>query len=274
MELFGQVPETAEVITGGGGRHFFFRYSGGAVPKTLAIGVDLKGDGGYVVAPPSIHSSGKRYQVDGIAGARAFLRLAEAPCWLLERIASGTTRREESVGDATKWGAGARNNKLASRAGTMRRCGFSRETIEAALLEENRRRCDPPLADDEVRRIAESVARYKPAHESAGQNAPLETFKLVHLGDLLDEPEELKNWVLEGVIAGRWAFVACRKTEGGKVDLGQMFGTGGFTRTGVLRQAHRAGSSSVSRVGRKAKRGPKAFQGTGSDRKGTYLHPC
>lgn len=64
VEQFGPVPETAEIVTGGGGRHFFFRYSGGAVPKTLASGVDLKSDGGYVVAPPSIHSSGERYQVD------------------------------------------------------------------------------------------------------------------------------------------------------------------------------------------------------------------
>lgn len=216
VELFGPVPETAEVITGGGGRHFFFRYPGGAVPKTLAKGVDLKGDGGYVVAPPSIHPSGGQYLVDGIAGARAFLQVAAAPAWLIERLNGGAKTREESVRNGGEWGAGARNNKLASRAGAMRRNGFSRETIEAALLEENRQRCDPPLADDEVRRIAGSVARYEPVHESSGQSAPMESFNLVHLGDLLDEPEEVKDWVMEGVLPAGGLSLLAGKPKAGK----------------------------------------------------------
>jgi putative DNA primase/helicase len=40
---------------------------------------------------------------------------------------------------------------------------MSRESIEAALLQENERRCDPPLTPSEVSNIAASVARYKPA---------------------------------------------------------------------------------------------------------------
>jgi DNA-binding transcriptional ArsR family regulator len=166
VRRFGPIPETAEVITGGGGRHLFFRYDGGGVPKALAEGIDLKGDGGYVVAPPSMHPSGKRYEVDGLGGAKALLNPAELPAWLWEFISTKrTSTRTEDAPDAPKWGAGERNNKLASIAGTMRRRGLSREAIEAALLEENRRRCDPPLAEGEVRRTAESVARYEPAAE-------------------------------------------------------------------------------------------------------------
>ena len=44
----------------------------------------------------------------------------------------------------------------------MRRRGMSREAIEAALVVENRVRCEVPLRDDEVRRIAASVSRYAP----------------------------------------------------------------------------------------------------------------
>jgi hypothetical protein len=58
IELFGSIPETAEATTGGGGRHIYFRYSRGPVPKTFAQGIDLKGDGGYVVVPPSLHPNG------------------------------------------------------------------------------------------------------------------------------------------------------------------------------------------------------------------------
>ena len=58
--------------------------------------------------------------------------------------------------------AGMRNNALASLAGAMRRQGFAETSIHAAIIEENRRRCEPPLDDDEVRKIARSIARYAP----------------------------------------------------------------------------------------------------------------
>ena len=57
----GRYPDTAEQISGGGGRHIVFRDPGTALPKTLAPGIDLKGEGGYVVVAPSLHPSGRRY---------------------------------------------------------------------------------------------------------------------------------------------------------------------------------------------------------------------
>jgi hypothetical protein len=57
--LGGPIPDTAEVLTGGGGRHIYFLYAGGPVPSAIAPGVDLKANGGYVIAPPSVHASGK-----------------------------------------------------------------------------------------------------------------------------------------------------------------------------------------------------------------------
>jgi putative DNA primase/helicase len=58
---------------------------------------------------------------------------------------------------------GQRNAGLTQLAGTMRRKGMGQAAIEAALLAENNARCNPPLPEDEVRRIAASVARYAPA---------------------------------------------------------------------------------------------------------------
>ena len=55
---------------------------------------------------------------------------------------------------------GARDVTLASMAGTMRARGFGAEAIEAALLVENRRRCDPPLPERDIARIARSIGRY------------------------------------------------------------------------------------------------------------------
>jgi hypothetical protein len=59
----GTLPPTREVITGGGGRHLWFRYTGPIQSSEgrVAPGIDVRGDGGYVVAPPSIHQNGRAY---------------------------------------------------------------------------------------------------------------------------------------------------------------------------------------------------------------------
>lgn len=62
-EEYGPIPHTLTVKTGGGGRHRYFSYPGHAVQsRPFMDGIDLKGDGGYVVAPPSNHISGECYQ--------------------------------------------------------------------------------------------------------------------------------------------------------------------------------------------------------------------
>ena len=97
-----------------------------------------------------IHASGNAYQWDGIAGAKALLNPADPPAWLLEYIAAardGSRPESKATPGSEKIPKGKRNDHLASLGGTMRKRGMSREAIEAALLEENRLRCDPPLPD-------------------------------------------------------------------------------------------------------------------------------
>jgi hypothetical protein len=59
----GALPETIESITPRG-RHIFLRCENGVVRNSagaIAPGLDIRGDGGYVVLPPSIHPSGRPY---------------------------------------------------------------------------------------------------------------------------------------------------------------------------------------------------------------------
>jgi len=59
---WGPLPSTPTVRTGGGGRHLWFVAPGAPVTSgPVAPGLDLKGEGGLVVAPPSLHASGDRY---------------------------------------------------------------------------------------------------------------------------------------------------------------------------------------------------------------------
>ena len=165
----GGYPETYTVLTGGGGQHYYFAVEGPAPSRKLAPGVDLKGDGGYVVAPPSLHPSGQSYMAED---STEHLPPVSAPAWILR--AAGARKaplyRELEGGPVHE---GQRNECLASLAGKLRRDGLSAEEIEAALLAVNSARCLPPLPEDEVRRIADSVSRY-PAGTLA-EAAPAET---------------------------------------------------------------------------------------------------
>ncbi|MGE5618091.1 MAG: phage/plasmid primase, P4 family [Sphingomonadaceae bacterium] len=54
---------------------------------------------------------------------------------------------------------GQRNSTLTSLAGSLRRRGLSEDVIERALLAVNAAQCEPPLDDNEVRKIAGSIGR-------------------------------------------------------------------------------------------------------------------
>lgn len=76
------LPETGEQRTGSGGRQLFYRHPGGTVGNraNLRPGLDVRGDGGYVIVPDSAHASGDRYAwTNGAAPA-------PAPAWLLALI--------------------------------------------------------------------------------------------------------------------------------------------------------------------------------------------
>jgi len=86
---YGPLPATVEAQTGGGGRHLYLRCPGRpVVPRPVAPGLDLKGDGGLVVAPPSLHVSGAAYRwVPGRGPGD--LEPAASPAWLLALGAGG-----------------------------------------------------------------------------------------------------------------------------------------------------------------------------------------
>ena len=79
-------PDTLEAKTGGGGQHIFFRIPQGVtVPGKLSPGLDLKRRG-YVVAEPSIHSSGEKYQFLDWDPSQGMPTIADAPAWLIKKL--------------------------------------------------------------------------------------------------------------------------------------------------------------------------------------------
>lgn len=182
----GPLPDTLKAQTGGGGTHLFFTYPSDrkiGCPVGFVDGLDVRGDGGFVVAAPSTHSSGGSYSWGGEPDVR---KLSPMPDWLIELIttpmklhcaAKSTSTTSPTLATAAPTGPqpefknGTRNSTLTSMAGTMRRKGFDVEAIRAALNLENLKRCKPPLAETEINAIACSIAKYSPA--SALRTAPL-----------------------------------------------------------------------------------------------------
>jgi hypothetical protein len=86
-QLASDVPDTIEVLTGGGGRHIYFTYPNEVELKSgtnvLGDGVDLRADGGYVLAPPSLHASGRRYEWEASSDPIDGIPVAPAPLWSL-----------------------------------------------------------------------------------------------------------------------------------------------------------------------------------------------
>jgi hypothetical protein len=155
QEKYGPLPYGAEVKTGGGGVHLYYSCTEAGVKSRvgLAPGIDLCGDGKYVVAPGSIHHSGKRYAYTyGKTPKKA--GLPALPEWLI-------FTKPHHLSE-TKIPEGQRHTTLVSLGGVMRSRGMTSQGIEAALCEENNLRCDPALPNSEVIDISRSIARYAP----------------------------------------------------------------------------------------------------------------
>ena len=155
----GDVPDTVEVITGSGGRHIYLAAPEGVAVRCsagqLGPGLDVRGDGGYVVAPPSLHASGRRYQWES-SGDPDEVAVAPMPEGWLARLTA--PQRGRALGVAAEvFGEGQRNVGLFSLARSLRARGLDEEELEAALQVANTRRCVPPLDTREVESIARSA---------------------------------------------------------------------------------------------------------------------
>ncbi len=86
VDAHGRLPAGPRVRTGSGGWHLYFQHPGDPVRNSagtrLGVGVDVRGDGGYVIAPPSRHRSLNSYQWHDFE-----LAVPELPAWTLDRLA-------------------------------------------------------------------------------------------------------------------------------------------------------------------------------------------
>ena len=158
----GTLPDTLTVRTPSGGLHYYFQHVDGLTNRTgqLPAGIDIRGEGGYVIAPPSAG-----YTVENRAP------IADAPAWLLEalrdepRKPSGPGRsgpRATFPDDGGPIHEGGRDEALTRIAGRLHDGTRDLAQLEDDLHIVNEARCIPPLPAGQVRKIARSIYRYDP----------------------------------------------------------------------------------------------------------------
>lgn len=212
------LPDTPMVFTGGGGRHYYF-----SIPKSIPFsgrsavrsGIDLKADGGYVVAPPSLHESGKRYVFE-ISSDIADVSLAPIPASLLDILKPKEEQQRAQGAPAVTpkplpnaYVEGTRRTYLLSMIGLLRRKNLSQGAALAAVREENKAKCNPPLEEPElVALIGDSFKRWqavesiKLAPERAMTIAPDDN--LSDLGNARRFAEKVGCWLLYSYRESGW----------------------------------------------------------------------
>src|SRR5262249_2572393 len=145
--------------------HVYFRYQPEYPVRNtaskIAPGIDTRGDGGYVLAPPSVHPSGRVYAWSVDSG-NAF---AIAPQWLLDRI-NGRDNGKIEATPATAWAAlvsdgvdeGQRNDACTRLCGYLLRRNVNPQVALGLLQLWNAQRLRPPLDEAELETIVNSVA--------------------------------------------------------------------------------------------------------------------
>lgn len=231
----GPIPATRGSRTGReGGRHLYFATNENLRSIKLGPGLDTRGEGGYVVAPPSIHPTGAVYTSNGEP-------IAAMPAWLAGLLPENKREPAQPVGDEIP--KGERDATFTSLAGTMRRRGLSEAAILAALRETNTERCRPPLAEAQLAKIARSVSRYEPEAVSLNGSAPARSAAdladvdgVLLLGDIrefisrhmvLPSPESadllalwtLHTWAFEAAWATGYLRITSAAPECGKTQL-------------------------------------------------------
>jgi len=156
---FGELPRTVFSVTQSGGNHFYFLSNPKVKCKTgFRKGLDIKSDGGYIIAPPSKTNNGEYKWINSPDDTP----IAEAPEWLFNFI-TAETKKPKTEPQNAQIASGGRHDYLVRQIAIPLRkmLGLEAHDIYETLKLENSRVCAPPVPDAELRSIAQSVMPYE-----------------------------------------------------------------------------------------------------------------
>ena len=216
----GELPRTCTVRTGRGGRHYYY-IDNIEHPNANDIieDVDIRGEGGYVVAPPSVHpDTGQLYEwenhsiLDGGASAatdivRRFLGTKK------EKSPEEIYKITEKIPD------GKRTTAMVSLLGKCVDIGLSQEETRAMIRMVNENRCEHPLTDKELEKEVFKafthgwVARHPFTDETEDTRILPEPRDL---SDIWSEPPAMKPVLIEDVLRQGHKMIISAPSKAGK----------------------------------------------------------
>lgn len=223
-------PKTPLVKTGKG-YHAYYLYRDGVrnfQKRDDLPGIDLRGDGGYVVAPPSIHESGEVYQwIEG--QCLEDLPFADLPETLLAKTGLDKTPIRTLLEDGAVMGQ--RNDGVARIAGALFAKGLNYDESLSLCLAWNQRN-SPPLPEKEVKATIESIfKRHLRNHGVENESSPAvkempdikhPSMAPISLKELFAKPEMAVLWLVEGILPAGGLSGIVGKPKTGKTTLARQ----------------------------------------------------
>jgi len=165
------LPKTVVSRTGGGGWHFYYKYDPQRPVKNygrIRHLTDIRGDGGYIIAPPSTHQSGKQYAWETFLDKDS---MSEFPYWILNTPSVESSLSSlSSENTPAKVSQGSRNETAAKIAGKIIQKLKTKTWEEVGwpnFQEWNSTTCQPPLDNTELRSIWNSIIMRESTKKSA-----------------------------------------------------------------------------------------------------------
>ena len=163
----GELPETVSAETGRGGMHLYYRAENIRNSANGTLGVDVRGEGGYVVAPPSLHPNGSAYAWMNDPDEYAIADADDSVLAFIEHV----TGRRSSTKAAKQWQAdevakGGRNDSLYKYVCSLLAKSVDREYVRPLAIEYNTDHCKPPLPLAEVEKTLHSALTRPDGHSA------------------------------------------------------------------------------------------------------------
>lgn len=213
LTMNGTLPTlTPTVFTGGGGQHIIMQHPGKRAMKNRQEvgkfkGIDFKADGGYIVAAPSGHISGKRYSW---TIPHLGTNVAALPDWLATLLlndslysfkeVSSSTKIAKGVPKPNEWiniwqglDEGNRNASATKLAGRLLARGLPEGEVLEILIGWNNRN-KPPMVQKDLEVVVNSIDSAELKKHRDGQ-------RIIS--------EEVREWVL--TTTGNWITTECQK---------------------------------------------------------------
>ena len=232
------LPDSWLSITGRGGYHLFYR---SRFPVPSKIGwlddVDIRANGGYIVAPPSIHPNGTKYEWEDDPDECQLVSTDDIDVeFVMNSVIASIAKNNQPLNVPEEIPEGHRDEIMFKLACKYQAMGMSDTAMLAALQEENRVRCKPPLTDKEIRKKVEQAQKYQKGEVVTLENQSNELTRKSYgktgrkieetvtdhdldMPTLAEFEERQKKWLVPGYIPEGCVTLLCADGGIGKTTL-------------------------------------------------------